>query len=156
MKKEQWKQIIIDDVIYQYEVSTYGRIRNMKKAKRIIKQHDNGKEYLFVRLCKNGKYKNCSVHRLVANAFIPNPHNYSDVNHKDKNRQNNHVDNLEWLPHDEHMIKNKSRKVKCIELNTIFDSIQQASKETGVHEGNIVEVCKGKRKSCGGFTWEYV
>ena len=52
--------------------------------------------------------------------------------------------------------KRKARRVKCIETNIVYDSIAQASKETGLSDGNISQVCKGKRKSCGGFTWEYV
>ena len=148
---EEWKQIEHDGIKYNYEISTEGRVRNMKTG-RIMVQSDNGRGYLYVVL----KKKSFRVNRLVAIAFIPNPNNYSDVNHKDKNRHNNRVENLEWIPHDEHVQKNKGRKVKCIETNTIYDSTRQASRETGIAQPNIIKVCQGKLKTCGGFHWEYV
>ena len=148
---ETWKQIEHDGIKYNYEISTEGRVRNMKTG-HIMAQSDNGRGYLYVVL----KKKSFRVNRLVAIAFIPNPNNYSDVNHKDKNRHNNRVENLEWIPHDEHVQKNKGRKVKCIETNTIYDSTRQASRETGIAQPNIIKVCQGKLKTCGGFHWEYV
>ena len=83
-----------------YEVSNYGRVRN-KKTKNFITQHDNGKGYLFVTLWKNNKGKREYVHRLVALAFIPNPDKKPTVNHKDEDKQNNYVENLEWMTYKE-------------------------------------------------------
>lgn len=152
MEKEQWKVITGYD---NYEVSTWGNVRNVKTGK-IITQFVNSKGYMKVTLSKNSKKKCFRVHRLVALAFIPNPHNYSDVNHKDKNRQNNHVDNLEWLPHDEHLQQNKGKKVRCIETGQEFDSIQQASREMGINQGNLVSHLKGRLKSIKGLHFEFV
>lgn len=115
-KKEIWKNIKECDDYYQ--VSSYGRVRELP---RIIHHYDgNGKtktnksiatQRLPLRLKKlkikkdgylgadmriNGECKHFLVHRLVAKAFIPNPHHLPEVNHKDENPKNNHVDNLEW------------------------------------------------------------
>ena len=99
--QEIWKDI--NDYEGLYQVSNLGRVKSLsrKYKKRVIQEHivqpsiaHNG--YLRVGLSKNGIRKYDSIHRLVAKAFIPNPNNYNIVNHKDCNRQNNCVDNLEW------------------------------------------------------------
>ena len=104
---EEWRDI--KDYEGFYQVSNFGRVksldryieRNGKPALlkgKIIKQAytGRGRDYLFVGLSKNGKVKLVNVHRLVAEAFIPNPDNLPQVNHKDENKSNNCVDNLEW------------------------------------------------------------
>lgn len=81
----------------KYEVSNLGRVRSLKFNKtKILKQDTNKRGYKRVNLYKNGKKKNYWVHRLVAIAFISNPNNYKEVNHKDENTSNNNVKNLEW------------------------------------------------------------
>lgn len=77
-----------------YEISTLGRVRN-KKGK-YLKPEETEKGYLRVDLYKNGKIKHHKVHRLVASAFIPNNKNLPQINHKDENKKNNRVGNLEW------------------------------------------------------------
>lgn len=98
MKKEYWK--LIKDY-ENYMVSSFGRVKNIKSNKilKLYKDKRKGKEYLRVCLYKNGKSKKYAVHRLVAEAFIPNPDNLPQVNHKDENKQNNIVSNLEWCTH---------------------------------------------------------
>lgn len=90
---EQWK--IIEDYP-NYEVSNIGRVRN-KTTKYVLKpQQFIGKKYYYVPLWKDGAEKKKRIHRLVAEAFIPNPQNLPEVNHKDEDPSNNSVDNLEW------------------------------------------------------------
>lgn len=101
--KEIWKDISGYESIYQ--VSNLGRVKRIvfkngtteKLKEKVLKPSDNGKGYKIVGLCKNGKIKNHYIHRLVAEAFIPNPNNYEEVNHKDFNKDNNIIDNLEWV-----------------------------------------------------------
>lgn len=95
--EEIWKDIEGYEGLYQ--VSDLGNVRSLKfsggNKVKLLKQNTN-QGYKQVTLCKNGKMKTCKVHRLVAMAFISNPNNYKEVNHKDENPSNNDVSNLEW------------------------------------------------------------
>ena len=100
--KEIWKSIAGYEGIY--EVNNFGKVKRLPqiyhnrkfKEKALNICYNPGTGYEYVSLRKNKHNKNYSVHRLVAQAFIPNPNNYSDVNHKDGNKRNNNVNNLEW------------------------------------------------------------
>lgn len=99
---EEWKSL--DFIGFpDYEVSNFGNVKslNYKRSgkEKIMKQSKNKNGYLQLALWKNGKYKRYLVHRLVATAFLPNPDNLPCVNHKDENKGNNHVDNLEMCTH---------------------------------------------------------
>lgn len=96
---EQWKKI---DKFDNYMISNYGNIKTAKKNK-LLKPSKNTWGYLGVILYKNGNSKRYQIHRLVASAFIPNLENKEEVNHKDGNKLNNHVDNLEWVTRSENM-----------------------------------------------------
>lgn len=85
-----------------YEVSKTGKVRNAK-TKKLLKPFVNHNKYLRVTLHIDGRQKKYMVHVLVAKAFIDNPNNLSDVNHKDNNRKNNHVKNLEWVSHSDNI-----------------------------------------------------
>lgn len=91
MNKEIWKLI---PEYPNYEVSNFGNVRN--KEGKILYKEPNKKGYLRVKLSKEGKQKKIRIHRLVGQAFIPNPDNLPQINHKDFNKQNNRADNLEW------------------------------------------------------------
>ena len=167
---EEWRTVVIDGEVWDnYEVSNLGRVRSLNwrnsgKVK-VLKQHDNGKGYLQVALSGGGTTKYYLIHRLVVNAFIPNPNNYVEVNHIDENKSNNHVDNLEWITHKENMnhgtrtersTKIRSKKIRCIETNEIYNSMAEVERKLGLNQGSISRVCNGKRKTCGGYHWEYV
>lgn len=111
MKNEIWKDVPNYEGLYQ--VSNYGRLKSLEKSvkfysgyakkkcerkypERIICKNHIANGYLQLELYKNGKAKKIKMHRLVAETFIPNPNNYPCVNHKDENKLNNCVDNLEW------------------------------------------------------------
>lgn len=107
--QEIWKPVVGYEGLY--EVSNYGVVRGLTREckdkngnkhvqnEKILSKHDNGKGYLTVRLGKNGILKSYYIHRIVADAFIPNPNNLPEVNHKDENKGNNCVTNLEWISH---------------------------------------------------------
>lgn len=136
-----------------------------------------GKGYLYIDLWKSGEKYRKYIHRLVAEAFIPNPENKPYINHIDGNPRNNNVNNLEWctpLENVEHASKvlrtmaqyktaNEQRKraVWQIDYKTgdkikKFDSIAEASKETGIATSHIVSICRNKFKQCFGYSWCYV
>ena len=109
-----WKDI---ENYENYQISNYGRIKskNYKRQgyEKILKQNINGRGYYYVLLSKKNKYKNLLIHREVAKAFIDNKNNYTDINHKDGNKLNNNVDNLEWCSRSynlKHAFKNGLKK----------------------------------------------
>lgn len=128
----------------------------------------NSTGYQYVGLV-DGKQHNRYVHRLVAEAFIPNPDNLPCVNHKDENPTNNNVGNLEWCTyeynnnygeHNKKIAKAKSKAIYQIDKDgnivNIWESAREAENATGVCNQNIAKVLKGKRQYAGGYEWKYV
>lgn len=167
---EIWKDIEGYEGLYQ--VSNLGRVKSLNYLRtgkeKILSQSKNPNGYLKVNLYKNGKKGNWYVHRLVAEAFIPNPQNFPEVNHKSENKEMNTVDDLEWTTHSlnvkygtgmkrAHRFKRsfKSKPVICLETGVEYPSTLSASKYTGVVQSNISECCSGKHKTAGGFHWKY-
>lgn len=151
--KEIWKDCKGYEGLYQ--VSNLGRVWNIKRQNYIHGGWDKD-GYIRVNLvAKNGKNKTERVHRLVALAFIDNPNNYPVVNHKDENKQNNSVENLEWCTVQYNNIYSKGKAVLCVELNKTFDCSQSAGKELGIDPSSIRKCCKGKQSTCGGYHWKY-
>jgi len=95
---KQWKWI--DGYVGKYKISSSGEVKSYSRKKPfILKSALNTYGYPFVILCKDKHKLMVMVHRIVASTFIPNPNNLPQVNHKDENKQNNNVDNLEWCTH---------------------------------------------------------
>lgn len=162
---EEWKTVFIDGEQYDYEVSTHGNIRRTKTG-RIIKKQVNKNGYVYVNLSHNGIVKKFKVHRLVAIMFIENnDETKTQVNHIDENKQNNHITNLEWTTPKQNsnhgtrtkrIVEKTSKKILCVETGRIFNSISEASRILEIDVSNIEKCLKGKRKTCGGYHWEYI
>ena len=172
-----------------YQVSSFGMVRSLdrwieyingrsaftrgKLINGFLKQ--NG--YRSVDLSKGGKSKKYHVHRLVAEAFIPNddPENKIEVNHKDENKSNNYVENLCWctssenkqwgtLParrsasHKNHPSMSKPVAQYDTDGNLIstYASAKEAERQTGFFATTIIRTCRGKTLTCGGYRWKYV
>lgn len=167
---EVWKSINGFDKGYM--ISSTGRIRDGEKILPLRKHH---RGHLRVELLKNGKIKKIRVHRLVAEAFIPNPNNYPVVNHKDGNMENNNVTNLEWCTQQYNVleglrlnpVKNKSYPLKALNKITmeekIFNRMTDAENFVRTIRPNVQQprtpirdCCNGKLKSAYGYYWEYI
>lgn len=108
---ETWKPVKGYEGIY--EVSNLGRVRNIKRKNKIVKSYLTRTGYRRVQLSKAAITKNHLVHRLVADAFLPKPENKDVINHKDFNRANNSVENLEWLTYQENSHYSMDRMVQA-------------------------------------------
>jgi hypothetical protein len=139
-----------------------------KKGRKLAKKINNS-GYYEVCLFENNTKKYYLVHRLVAQTFIPNPNNLPQVNHKDEDKLNNSIDNLEWCTstynhsYGTGNIRRKvNQKAKAVVQYTTnnsyinsFFSIKEAERVTGIKSYNISAVCKNKRKTAGGYIWSY-
>lgn len=160
LKEEIWKPIA---GFHNYQVSNRGRIKNIKTGK-VLKNVINSHGYAFVQLCNgSGLITQITVHKLVAQAFIPNPNNLPQVNHLDEDKTNNDVINLEWCTPSQnirHSAHQQSCRINQLSLDGKFirtwDSSHDIERELGYDQGHIIPCCKGKRKTANGFRWEYV
>ena len=180
--QEIWKDIKGYEGLYQ--VSNLGRVKSLRrwagnqysnkfiKREKILKHSTEKGGYYHYTLRKDGKETKGREHRLVAEAFIPNPNNYPCINHKDENIKNNNVNNLEWCTykynnnygkHKERQVKSHKPFKKTIVLqynlkgNFIkeWDSIKEAEDYYKTSKNTISQCCKGLQKTAGGFVWRY-
>ena len=177
---EQWKDVLGYEGIY--EVSDFGRIRRKNgKVKtgirnnefrnikgKVLKQNLKRNGYLTVDLSKEHKVKTISVHRIVAIAFIEPVEGKLQVNHKNGNKLDNRVENLEWVTSNKTGLqKGNSKKIKCEQLNMVFDGSYAAAEYINnkyfknskqiVTIANKIRCCaNGYQKIAYGFTWNYI
>jgi hypothetical protein len=160
---EKWRVI---DTHENYAVSNTGKVKNVKFDREITPFRDkNG--YLLVNLYNKGEMTTKKVHRLVLTCFVGVDDGKKQVNHIDGNKENNNIDNLEWVTQSENQIHRRKvlmknggglapRKVFCVELNKTFDSIMDAERKTRVCHQHIGKCLNGKRKTAGGMMWKEV
>lgn len=179
---EFWKDI--NDYEGLYQVSNLGRVKSLtrilkdgrKWEEKIIKPGNNGHGYLQVNLHKNGKQKNFFIHRLVAEAFIPNPDNLPYVNHKDEDKTNNLVSNIEWCTHEYNInygtrnerasktmsgVYNTKKSKTVLQLRKngslvrVWPSASEVERQLQFNQGSISKCCLGERHSAYGYKWCY-
>lgn len=189
--KEIWKPIKGFESLY--EVSNLGRVKSLERKvrttnngtdclkyikERILKPKINRGGYKVVLLYNGGKRKYITIHRLVAMAFISNPNNYPQINHKDENKENNTVENLEWcdskyninygtrieriskarkgIKQPTHLVEKRYKKIHQYTLNgelvKVWDSVKEAQK---VYNTHIADCARGERKTSCGYIWKY-
>lgn len=152
-----------------YQVSNEGNVKSLgndrTRKEKLLKPAKNKDGYLRVGLSKNNKRKFYFIHRLVAQAFSPNPDNLPEINHRDEDKTNNNVANLEWCDHrynnnygtrNERVAEKTSKQVLCVETGVVYPSTHQVQRELGFAQSNISSACNGRYKTCGGFHWRYV
>lgn len=149
-----------------YQISNYGNVKSLKYNKeKILKPAKLKNGYLQVTLCKEEKRKQHYIHRLVGEAFIDNPNNYKQVNHKDENPANNNVSNLEWCTNEyninygtrnQRVAEKTSKQVLCLETGVIYPSTQEVERQLGFLQCNISRCCTGKYKQAYGFHWSFL
>lgn len=161
---EVWKPI--KDYEGLYEVSNLGRVNSLPRQGtsggiRITQIEDC---YEHVILIKDGKQENVLVHRLVAEAFIPNPLNKPTVNHINRITTDNRVENLEWMTMKEqtsYRTQNIKGKFSIVGIKKDtgeiieFNGIRECSRKLNINPTSISQCCKGHRKSAGGYVWKY-
>lgn len=162
---EIWKDIKGYEGLYQ--ASNQGNIRNAQTWV-VLRPANNNNKYPTVSLSKNGEKHSKNVHKLIASTFIPNPLNLPQVNHKDEDKTNNCVDNLEWCSNSyncNYGTRNKkvAKKIKKHIIQSNLDgeeimcwfSLTDAHDSTNISISKISECLKGKRKTYGGYIWKY-
>ena len=167
MSNEIWKDIKGFEGIYQ--VSNEGRIKSLTRK---VKANNDGeytrlelvltpmissKGYQRVSLCKNGVSKIALIHRLVAEAFIPNENNLPQINHKDENKLNNHAENLEWCDNRYNLRYSSSKKVVRIDkqgCTKIYECMTDVIAD-GFNLAHVSNCCNGKRKTHKGYVWRF-
>lgn len=153
-----------------YQVSNHGRIKSLNYHRtgkpKIMTPHKGTRGYLQIGLWKDSKCRRLYVHRLVAHAFCKNDDSATktQINHKDENRLNNSASNLEWCTpkyninygkHNDKVSASNSKPVICIESGRLYESIKEASKETGVSMTCISDVCLGKKTKTKGMRFAF-
>lgn len=171
--QEVWRDVVGYEGLYQ--VSNLGRVKSFHRYKdgMIVKPAITSKGYCRVDLQKNSQKRKVSkVHRLVAQAFIPNPENKPEIDHIDGNKQNNRADNLRWCTHKENQNNPVTKKnvkpclgkfgrshgaskpIICVETGLLYWGTLEAQRETGACYSAILDILRGgKRKTAGGYHW---
>lgn len=176
---EEWRDIRDFEGLYQ--ISNMGRIKSLARpckgygdkyaVDRIIKPLKMANGYLEAVMFRDGKRTIRMLHRVVAEAFIPNPNDLPFINHKDENPQNNNVENLEWCtPKYNANYGNRQKKCRQSSLkhykpvyqmdmdgNIIkrWECMNDAMRALSIDSTQISRVCKGKNCTAGGFIWRY-
>lgn len=158
---EEWRPMVDHP---KFRVSSEGRVANIDG--KIYSQFVTKKGYAQINVCEFGKTFTFKVHREVAKAFLPMKDERDQVNHKDGNKLNNRVENLEWcsakenMQHAAHVLGFKGKphdeiRVLCVETGKEYASIHEAARQTGFPRQSITKCCKKPHYTCHGFHWRF-
>lgn len=151
----------------KYQASSLGHIKSINSSVHedyVMSENSINKAgYKIVCLKRGEKPKLFMIHRLVAMTFLDNPNCLPIVNHKNENKLDNSVENLEWCDYSYNSSYGKNnqaeklgKRVLCVELNRTFKSIGEASREVNTPYQNISRCCKNKHRTSGGYHWQFV
>lgn len=150
--KEEWKVVKEFPI---YSISNFGRLRNDVTKNILVGGYDRD-GYRQATICYNGKQYNRRICRLVAIEFLPNPNNLPVVNHKDENKENDFVGNLEWCTIAyNNAYGTRTKRVKCVETNEVYESVNFIAKTFQIDPYNIYQSCR-RGYMAGGYHWKYV
>lgn len=168
VESEVWKPVVGYEGLY--EVSNIGRVRSINYHKsgkaKVMSPSFNTWGYLIVDLRKNNKRHSYTVHRLVALAFIPNPDNLPEINHKNEIKYDNTVENLEWCTRKYNINygtgnERRGRRKSIVQLDNNGNVVKKwesgfaASRYYQIDRSGIYNCLHGKQKTCKGFVWKY-
>ena len=147
-----------------YAITEDGQVWSYRRKIYLAQRYDkNG--YKRITLRKDGDMKTHFIHRLVAEAYVPNPENKETVNHMDECKENNHYTNLSWMTRAENIsygTRNERaaaavrKPVRCVETGEVFESVKAAAAAVNRLPSNISAALKGRAMTSGGYHWEYV
>lgn len=156
---EEWRDVKGFEGLYQ--VNNYGQVKSLRKDA-LLKPAKSKYGYMLCVLCKNGVMHDRRVHRLVAEAFLENPRSLPQVNHKDGNKSNNNVENLEWCTCSEnsrHAVENglfsTNKRVRVVETGKVYESIGSCARDISGNGQNISHCLHGERKTHKGYHFEW-
>ena len=171
--EEIWKET---PEFNRYKFSCNGEVWDKQKQRNVYEKYydETGNYGIITLMDNNGEWVTLRLHRLIAKIFIPNPDNLPCVNHRDENKHNNSVENLEWCTHDynnnygthNERVGDSNRNGKLSKqvaqysldgnLIKIWPSTMEIRRQLGFSQGNIASYCRGERKTAYGFIWKYL
>ena len=138
-----------------YAVTSCGKVWSYK-YKKFLKPEDNGHGYLRVKLCKDGKEKKYMIHRLVAEAYLPNHENLPQVDHIDENKTHNYLNNLQWITNRDNCRKSHNKPILQYTLEGEFVREWSSATDVGKEAQSNIWCClNGRTKSAYGYIWKY-
>lgn len=156
--KEEWKAI---EGYPHLIVSNMGRVYSTIQS-RELKQFKSNRGYMRVALCKDGNVRCTHVHKLVAEAFIPNTENLPTIDHINSDKTDNRVENLQWMSYKQNTQKyddnffREKKSVVCVETHKVYNSIRKASKDLKINASTISAICKGEYDHYKGLHFKYL
>ena len=135
-------------------MTSCGKVWSYKRKKFLNPGNKDG--YLFVNLCKNGKVKKYYIHKLVAQAYLPNPKNLPEVDHIDNDKTHNYLNNLQWITHRDNVRKSCNKPILQYTIEGEFVREWSSATDVGREVRSNIWCClNGKTKSAYGYLWKY-